>query len=157
MQKKSRTFEPKVLVVPVGATVAFPNKDTEDHNVFTPERIRDPLWDSGRYGPKKTNARRFREAQEYAVYCDLHKEMSATIKVVPSRHFAHVVDGKFSIANVPPGRYKVVAWAPGSAEVKSDVIEVKADATTPVPALNVHWGALNTVHLRIDGTQYPYP
>jgi plastocyanin len=154
VQKKSRRFEPKVLVVPAGATVGFPNEDREDHNVFTPARGDDPQWDGGRYGPKKSASRIFNDVDEYAIYCDLHKEMSATIKVVPSRYFVDVKNGTFTIPSVPPGRYKVVAWAPGSDEVKSDVIEVKAGTTTPVPPLNVHWGALDTVHLRADGSPY---
>ncbi len=156
--QKSRTFEPKVLVIPVGATVGFPNKDREDHNVFSPDKdTRNPQWDLGRYGPKKTNTKQFFTVNEYAIYCDLHKEMSATIKVVPSRYFVKVVDGTFTLANIPPGRYKVVAWRPGSADAKSDVIEVVTGATVSVPPLNVHWGELDTIHLRMDGTQYPYP
>lgn len=156
-QKKPRTFDPKVLVVPVGATVAFPNKDREDHNVFSPANGSNPMWDLGRYGPKKTNSKKFLDLDEYAIYCDLHKEMSATVKVVPTRYFVPVIGGRFKLTGVPPGRYKVVAWAPGSAEVKSDVVEVVAGATRPVPSLHLHWGTLKTVHLRMDGTQYPYP
>lgn len=157
VQKNNRTFDPRVLLIPVGATVTFPNKDTEEHNVFSPAKGDNEMWDLGRYGPKKTNSKKFLVADEYAIYCDLHKEMSATIKVVPTRHFVRVTDGRFTLTNVPPGRYKVVAWAPGSAEVKSDVLEVVAGVTRAVPNLNLHWGALNTIHLRMDGTQYPYP
>lgn len=153
--QKGRQFSPKVLVVPLGATVQFPNKDSEPHNVFSPPVGSDAQWDLGRHGPKVLPVKKLLELNAYEIYCDLHMEMRANIKVVPSRYFVAVKNGKYTFANIPPGRYKVGAWAPGSDDVHSDVITVVAGATTVVPLLNPHWGALSSVHLRADGTPYP--
>jgi hypothetical protein len=45
------------------------------------------------------------------VYCNIHPEMAATILVLPNRKFARVgADGRFAIADVPPGTWTVFAY-----------------------------------------------
>jgi hypothetical protein len=46
-----------------------------------------------------------------AVYCHLHPNMAGTIVVTPNQYAARVgATGQFSLADVPPGKYTVVAW-----------------------------------------------
>lgn len=153
IRQVDKRFEPRVLVVPVGAEVAFPNYAREEHNVFSPT---DPTFDLGRYTTdKRGRSYRFEDTDEFDIYCDIHSEMAAKVKVIDSAHFAKVVGGKFTIANVPPGRYKVVAWVRNSAEVSEEVV-VTAGATTQLSSeLHLQLVRRSTCHDRMDGSKYP--
>jgi len=155
--QKSIQFSPRVLVIPVGATIAFPNKDPIEHNVFSPFLDqRNVGFDLGRYGPNKQGkTRKFLEAGEFSIYCDVHKDMSATVKVVPTRYFARIAkDGTFSIPNVPPGRYRVNAWAEASLDVKSDPFDVTANQTIEITPLHLQIGNPPMTHLNKTGDPY---
>ena len=89
---------------------------------------------------------------EYDIFCDVHVGMNAKVKVVESDHIALVVDGVFTLTNVPAGKYRVIAWAPDSDESK-ETVTVVAGSTTTVPQLNVQLGKPKP-HRHIDGTPY---
>ena len=159
--QKDTKFTPHIAVIPVGGTVFFPNLDSQEHNVFAPSvKANDFIgFDLGRYNTNKTGRhQRFLEAGEFDIYCDIHKEMWAKVKVVPSRYIVPVVDGKYTFTDVPPGTYTVVAWAPDSTEMKSAKPITVADGTTNVDLLKVRLGKHPGEHLRKDGTPYSaYP
>lgn len=157
--QKGIQFSPRVVVIPVGATIEFPNRDEIEHNVFSPIKEK---WgfDLGRYGPsKKGKTWKFLEPIEQAIYCDIHRDMSATVKVVPSRYYAHVAaDGTFAIDGVPPGRYKLWAWAPASRDVRAGPFEIAAGKVEDVGELHLQLGQLPATHLNKSETPYPiYP
>lgn len=160
--QKDTEFWPRVTVIPIGAKVYFPNRDAQDHNVFSPA-VKANSWfgfDLGRYGPNKVGRMKpFLVAGEFDIYCDIHKNMCAKVKVVPTRYFAHVVGGRFELTDVPPGRYTVVAWAPNSGESRStQPVEVEVGATREAEPLNVQLKTDGCKHTRIGGGPYgPYP
>ena len=49
-----------------------------------------------------------------ALLCNVHPEMLGYLLVIPSTYFGKVgaVDGKYAIAEVPPGTYKATVWVP---------------------------------------------
>lgn len=151
--QKKRTFTPNRLVIPVGSTVAFPNEETgpdSTHNVFSPSN---PMFDLSRYGRGTTKSKVFQDEGEYDIYCDIHVEMKAKIKVVDSDRIVPVVNGAFSLTDVPAGKYKVFAWAPDSEESKESILVV-AGETSRVPQLNVQLGNPKTTHQRKNNTPY---
>jgi plastocyanin len=148
----TQVFEPHVVVIPVGGAVAFPNDDRQEHNVFSPT---DPGFDLGRYNTdKKGKSQTFEDADEFDIFCDIHPQMWAKVKVVDSAYIAPVVDGAFTFAGVPPGTYKVIAWTADSAEVKSDKVVVKDAAVTLSDALHLQVTTRSGCHDRKDGTPY---
>ncbi|HUS32595.1 MAG TPA: hypothetical protein VMZ53_29035 [Kofleriaceae bacterium] len=153
IHQKGKAFEPHVVVIPVGGVVAFPNDDKEDHNVFSPT---DPGFDLGRYTTdKKGKPHTFEDADEFDIFCDIHPQMWAKVKVVESEYIAQVVDGKFSFEGVAPGTYKVIAWTSDSAEVKSDKVVVTAGRSITLPnALHLQLTVASGCHDRKDGTPY---
>ena len=160
--QKGTEFEPKIVVIPIGAKIFFPNRDAEEHNVFSPP-VKKNAWfgfDLGRYGPDKTGRnRKFFDPGEFDIYCDIHKDMWAKVKVVPTRYFTRVVDGKFTLTDVAPGTYTLVAWAPDSNESRtSKAFEVVAGETRQAPeSLNVQYVTGTRNHRRLDGSEYgPY-
>jgi len=153
IRQKNEDFLPKVLVIPVGADVAFPNDDSQDHNVFSPT---DPTFDLGRYNTdKRGRVQRFEDVDEFDIFCNLHRKMAAKVKVVDTPYIQRVVDGKFTFKNVPPGRYRVVAWVKNSKEVFEEV-EVITGATKQLAAeLHPQLVRRSGCHDRKDGSPYP--
>lgn len=154
--QKGEQFDPHVVVIPVGGTVTFPNKDQVMHNVFSPwidaKRVG---FDLGLYGRSKGKSHTFLESGEFAIYCDVHQSMWARVKVVPTLYSAQVDKGTFKLTGVAPGTYKVVAWSPGSDHVKSETITIKAAGTHTVQPMNLQANPLSTEHSKKDGSDYP--
>jgi plastocyanin len=156
IKQHHEAFDPHVLVVPTGATVNFPNLDAVEHNVWSPS---DPTWDLGRYTTDKVGkSQQFLDPGEVAVYCDIHKAMSARIKVVDTTLFVPVQNSEYTFEDVPSGTYKVVAWMPDSTESRSGSITISATGgDVPVSELHLQAGPPPT-HRRKDGSEYkPYP
>jgi len=107
--QRNKSFEPHVLVVQVGTTVQFPNKDPFFHNVFS--LFDGKRFDLGLYEGGSTNSARFEREGISFLFCNIHPEMSAVVVAVPTPHFA-VSDrsGRFTIPNVPEGRYLIRVW-----------------------------------------------
>jgi plastocyanin len=156
IEQINEEFVPKVRVVPVGSTVGFPNRDRIAHNVFSPTP---PSFDLGSYAGKDTKAREFTTKGEHEIYCDVHHKMNAKVKVVESEWFAEVKNGTFTISNVPPGTYKVVAWMPDSKDVYSEQITVTGGGSIALPApLHLQKGKAPKRHLNKNYQPYPlYP
>ena len=152
--QRGEQFLPKVSVVSTGTTVVFPNDDFGEHNVFSPT-VTDQ-FDLGRYNHGPGRSHKFDEPGDIEVYCDIHRDMRATVKVVDSAWIAPVKDGSFTLTDVPPGSYKVVGWARDSSEARSDPIAVLAGATTTLPdELHPRLRQAPTIHTRKDGSPYP--
>jgi hypothetical protein len=110
LHQKNAAFIPHVLPVMVGASVIFPNDDNIFHNVFSKSDA--TPFDLGLY--KKGDPPHqvtFTNLGEVDVFCSIHARMSCIILVLENPYFA-VTDsrGHYSITNVPPGAYTLVAW-----------------------------------------------
>lgn len=114
MEQLRKQFAPRWAVIQRGTTIEFPNLDNVYHNVFS--RSTGNSFDLGLYsGADGAKSHTFVTAGAVDIYCNIHPQMSARVLVVPNGHFAKVKpDGTFSIPNVPAGKRKVVAWAPGA-------------------------------------------
>ena len=104
-----KEFEPHVLVVPVGATVDFPNLDPFFHNVFSLFDGR--RFDLGLYESGASRSVTFPRAGICYLFCNIHPNMSATVVVVDTPYYATTGrTGAFTITGVPPGRYRLSLW-----------------------------------------------
>jgi plastocyanin len=114
IEQVRKQFVPSWAVIQRGTTVEFPNTDSVYHNVFS--QSSGNSFDLGLYN--STSAAKnhtFNEPGSVDIFCNIHPQMAASILVVPNRHFAKVKpDGSFEISDIPGGKRKVVAWAPGS-------------------------------------------
>lgn len=120
MDQKDETFRPRLLAVPTGTTVDFPNSDSTYHNVFSLSRAR--RFDLGRYAAGKSKAVRFDRPGIVRVFCDIHSHMSAFVVVFSHPYFRVTdADGRFRIDRVPPGTYTVVGWYEGEARAQQSV------------------------------------
>jgi len=106
---EKRTFSPHVIVVPVGSTVRFPNRDGFNHNVFS--LTEGNTFDLGLYDRGDGKSTQFLNAGIVSVFCNVHSTMSAIVVVRNTPWFAQPsADGSFSIPNVPAGEYQLHLW-----------------------------------------------
>lgn len=122
LEQKQQAFAPRVLAVQAGTTVDFPNRDPIYHNVFSVSPAR--RFDLGKYAQGKSRSVRFDKAGVVNVYCDIHSDMAAWVYVVPHHVFAQAsTAGRFTLPELPAGRYVLEAWHPdrGARTVPVDV------------------------------------
>lgn len=127
VEQRDKTFEPHVLAVPPGSTVAFPNFDGVFHNVFS---ISEPKkFDLGLYKDGDTREVKFEKPGIVRLGCNIHAKMASYVVVVDAPHYV-VVDGakEFAFKSLAPGKYKVRAWSEKSAAATESAITIKAGA-----------------------------
>jgi hemoglobin len=125
IEQRGKTFEPHVMAVPVGSTVAFPNFDSVYHNVFSLSKNK--AFDLGMYKNGQTRDLTFDKPGIVRLGCNLHASMSAFLIVVDAPHYAVVgPDGAFEFKSLAPGKYKVQAWTERSGEPVTSELTVAA-------------------------------
>ena len=107
--QRGETFIPRVVAVPVGSEVEFPNDDPIYHNVFSLSRAKN--FNLGRYPRGTTKSVRFDKPGVVKVFCEIHSHMSATVMVFDHPWFAVPgEDGRFGLPAVPAGAQQITAW-----------------------------------------------
>ncbi len=128
-------YEPHVLVVPVGAQVAYRNSDPISHNVHTYSKKNGAFNTTVSTGGSET--RKLALDEQFEVRCDIHPWMSAWVVAVEDYHGLSDAEGRVRIENVPAGTYKASWWHETLGKGRLDDVTILADAeTTP------EWGAL---------------
>jgi plastocyanin len=152
LRQRNKTFQPRLLPVPTGSSVEFPNDDIIFHNVFS---LSGPQpFDLGLYRSGQTRSQTFNQPGLYRVFCNIHPEMTALILVVPT---AHVVlaspDGRFGL-DLPPGRYRLTALSERASPVSAE-FTAEAGATL-APELTLDESAwIDARHKNKFGQDYP--
>lgn len=109
MMQHNKVFEPRLLVVPVGSTVEFRNRDPWFHSAFSFSN--GMRFDLGPREPGGRKAVRFDHPGAAYVFCEIHPEMEAVILAVESPYFGvSNKTGHILIDNVPPGTYSIHVW-----------------------------------------------
>ncbi len=130
LRQHNHRFEPRLLVVPVGSAVSFPNTDPIFHNVFSLSKAK--KFDLGYYPAGQTRIVKLDAPGIVQVYCHLHPNMYAAIIVVPNCWYAQPADdGTFSLTGVPPGVHHLVAWHMNAGFFREKV-DVPASGTADV-------------------------
>ena len=109
LTQHNKSFEPHVVVVPVGSVVEFPNHDPFFHNVFS--LFEGKRFDLGLYEAGTTRDVHFDKPGISYIFCNIHPEMSAVVLAVETPYFG-ISDqrGQVVIPNVPSGRYILHVW-----------------------------------------------
>ena len=128
MDQKSCAYYPHVLAVVAGSTVDLTSSDPVAHNVHSHAKKNDAI----NYQipqPGKIIPHKIAKAEEIKFTCDIHAWMTGYIVAVPNDFFTvtgyknadgtwissddyegSADTGDYSIADVPAGRVRVVAW-----------------------------------------------
>jgi plastocyanin len=111
MAQRNLAFVPGTMIVPAGATVAFPNLDAVRHSIysFSPNaRFQIDL-----YGRDQTRSQRFASSGTVAVGCKIHDRMRGYIRVTTTPYAAITQpNGQARIAGPGQGEYRVTIWHP---------------------------------------------
>lgn len=152
IHQQNHSFSPSQTVVPRGSTIDFPNDDKVFHNVFSVSKA--ARFDLGLYKAGSSKAVTFDRTGVVDVFCNIHPQMVAKIKVVDNAYYATVErDGRFTIKGVPAGKHKIAAWKSGFEESAVEV-EVPSGGTTELALDLSKSGEATQAHLRKDGTPY---
>jgi len=134
IEQRDIAFQPHVLIVPVGATVGFPNRDRVRHHVYSFSKAR--KFDLKLYGQEESRTVLFDRPGVVPLGCNIHDSMSGFV-FVTATPFAGLTDqaGHVSIAGVPPGTATVRVWhpsirAPGSTASQPIDVAATGFATT---------------------------
>ena len=154
-----KSFEPHVLVVPVGAVVEFPNRDPFFHNVFS--LFEGKRFDLGLYEAGTTRKVTFDRPGISYIFCNIHAEMSAVVIALETPYYG-ISDrqGDVVIPNVPAGHYTMHVWyetaLPATLDALTREIEVTSNTTT-LGVLQIPGGGTLSAHKNKYGMDYEPP
>lgn len=121
-----KQFVPRLLVVPVGTAVTFPNRDQIHHHVysFSPAKTFEiPLYKGEPAAPVV-----FDRPGAVTLGCNIHDWMSAVVLVVPTAHFARTgADGQFTLRDLPDAPLTLVAWHATARSPAASTRQIGAD------------------------------
>lgn len=140
VEQRNKQFSPRLLAVPPGSTVAFPNYDSYYHNVFSLS-LTSP-FDLGLYKNGQSRDIKFDKVGLIRLGCNVHAKMASFIFVIDAPAYVPVEGGKeFNFKSLAPGKYHAKVWSERSAEpAESEIVirdgvntmtfDVKGDAET---------------------------
>ncbi len=119
LKQKNHTFDPHVLIIPVGSRVQFPNEDDVFHNAFS--LFRGKRFDLGLYESGDSREVRFDKPGVSYIFCNIHSQMGAVVVALPAPYYGvSDRDGRIRIEHVPSGSYRLNLWAEGASDETLD-------------------------------------
>jgi plastocyanin len=112
LDQKGCQYHPHVQVVQVGQPLEIKNSDNTLHNVHAMPVV-NSAFNEGQPVQGMVSTKKFDKAEltPFRVKCDVHGWMKSWMVVLPHPyHAVSAMNGTFSIANLPPGNYTLVAW-----------------------------------------------
>jgi hypothetical protein len=156
MAQKDKSFQPHLLVVPIGSIVAFPNLDPFFHNVFS--QFNGQRFDLGLYEAGSTRDVRFDHEGVSYIFCNIHPEMSAVIITVATPWYAISSGGTILLRGVPPGMYRLRVWASGANARQLDrltrTVSIGPDSNN-LGVISIETDARPETHRNKFGNAYP--
>jgi hypothetical protein len=112
IDQKGCQYHPHVQAVEVNQPIQIKNDDATLHNIHALPVINSP-FNEGQPVQGMVSTKKFDKAEitPFKIKCDVHGWMKSFMVVLPHPyHSVSGMDGKFTIANVPPGSYTLVFW-----------------------------------------------
>ena len=158
MLQRDKLFQPHVVAISLGSTVDFPNLDLIFHNAFS--MFSGQPFDVGLYAPRTSKSVTFKHAGIVRVFCNIHASMTAIIAVLNTPWYAVTqASGKYDIAGVPPGEYKLRIFHERA--LAENLRFLEHPITVPegglgLPLISIsETGFIPAPHLNKYGTDYP--
>ena len=155
----NKTFEPHVLVVPVGSVVTFPNRDPFFHNVFS--LFDGKRFDLGLYEAGSSRDVHFNKPGISYIFCNIHPEMSAVVIALDTPYYAiSNPEGELVLPHIPPGKYTMHLWYAGALPetLRAASREVTVNETnTTLGVVHLSQAPLPEGHKNLYGRDYEPP
>jgi plastocyanin len=159
LTQRNKSFEPHLLVIPVGSVVEFPNRDPFFHNVFS--LFEGKRFDLGLYEAGSTREVTFSKPGISFIFCNIHAEMSAVIIALDTPYYGisnH--HGDVVIPSVPVGHYTLRVWyedaLPETLNAMSREITV-SESTSTLGVLRIATAGQPHTHKNKYGRDYDPP
>jgi plastocyanin len=158
MVQHDKMFSPHILVMPVGSTVSFPNKDPFFHNVFSFFNGR--RFDLGLYQSGQSRSVTFNRVGVSYIFCDIHPEMSAVILTLDTPYFGTADErGDIRIPGAPAGSYTMQVWSeatsPEAMQLLTRRVVVSDTGITDLGVISIHVAPnIMSEHLNKFGEPY---
>lgn len=111
VEQRDIQFQPHVTIVPVGASVAFPNRDKVRHHVYSfskPKKFELKL-----YGREEARSITFDKPGPVALGCNIHDSMRGFVFVAATPWAAQAdAGGRVRWGDVPAGAATLRVWHP---------------------------------------------
>jgi plastocyanin len=123
LDQRGCKYIPHVSAVQVGQIVQIKNSDSTLHNVHAMPNV-NGQFNEGQPVQNMVSEKKFDkvEMKPFRIKCDVHGWMKSYMAVLPhSYHNVSQPNGTFSISNLPPGNYTLVAWHEKFGEQKQQV------------------------------------
>ncbi len=151
LTQRKKLFSPRILAIPAGSRVDFPNEDLIFHNVFS--LTRPEAFDLGLYRAGASKSHVFRQPGFYRVFCNIHPHMTAVVLVLPTSLIVEAdPSGNFRM-DLPAGRYRVTAWSERS-EPSTVEIQVSSGSASLNGLSLDESGFVATPHTNKHGRKY---
>ncbi|CEP36434.1 Putative uncharacterized protein [Halomonas sp. R57-5] len=109
--QRDAAFHPKVLTVPTGSYVAFPNQDTTRHHVYSFSSAK--TFDLNLYLQETPPPVQFDQPGIVVLGCNIHDHMQAFIVVSDAPYAATTnAEGSLALPTLPSGEHRVRVWHP---------------------------------------------
>lgn len=111
MAQQNIQFAPYVLIVPLGSTVSFPNKDKVRHHVYSFSAPK--TFELKLYGKDESRTVTFDKPGAVSLGCNIHDTMIGFIYVSETPYAAKSgADGMAVVKDVPAGGATLLVWHP---------------------------------------------
>jgi plastocyanin len=108
MDQFAKAFVPETLFVRVGQSVTFKNSDDQLHNVTVVRSRTGSTVMNISQSEGDVHVHEFAQPGEYAVTCDVHPGMRATIVAATTPHATYAdSQGRYTFQKVTPGQYRL--------------------------------------------------
>jgi hypothetical protein len=132
----NKSFQPHLLVVPVGAVVQFPNHDPFFHNVFS--LFDGKRFDLGLYEAGSSRNVSFDRPGVSYIFCNIHAEMSAVVIALATPYYGISNSaGELVVPEVPLGHYAMHVWYEAAPQATLDAMTRVIDVTGATSTLGV--------------------
>ena len=129
MDQQGCQYVPHVMGIMVGQPFTVLNNDGVLHNVHALPNVNRPFNMAMPPTRKEATETFGKEEGMFVIKCDVHPWMRSYIGVMSHPFFAVTKpDGKFTIANLPPGTYEVEAWHEKLGTQKASITVGAADS-----------------------------
>lgn len=109
MVQHDLTFDPHVLVAPMGSDVAFPNQDDVRHHVYSFSDAK--TFELRLYGGETEHVVHFDRPGVVPLGCNIHDNMIAFIYVADTPYAARTdAEGRVRFDGAPAGDYALTVW-----------------------------------------------
>jgi plastocyanin len=132
MTQQNIAFNPYVLIVPVGSTVGFPNKDKVRHHVYSFSAAK--KFELKLYGQQEERTVTFDKTGVVALGCNIHDVMIGYIYVADTPFAAKTdASGTVVLHGLPGGGGTLSVWHPDMKANKAAIDKPLTAGATTVP------------------------